>query len=673
MANDYQQDGDMAFVGLNSRDNPASLSKGIVSQSQNFRLDRGVATVRKGLQRKTASVLENQQIFGSGVYLDSTGQEIIIIVIGDGLYTYNPQTDSISSKVNFPEGETIDTTVGCTVVSAVDNVYISRGHDKRPLKWDLQTTITAFPTTGTGSKFPNCIGLIYYCNRMIAIGQTASNGYISAGHPRVRDTVCVSNYLDFDTWDDLDAFTFNQGSNDEVVSVAPWTLNEFVVFMRNSIFYVNIGLGRYITGDALANDCFVKTLVNDIGCVANSSVVQADGGIIFLSDTGVYFMQPSQVGSNESMRLLTQANPLSAPINDVIQRINRIYASGAVATYWNGRYYLAVPLDNSVDNNAVLVYNFILKQWESVDLYPSSVSVVNTLQAYRWIGQASPSWESLTYFGKNYYLTIESSEELAPLQPHGLIVGDKVNMNFGKSYKVDETEIDFLMPNGTYLVVGFYDNGISAPFDDRVFTIEIPESAFVIKPSFTENLAFLIPEYGDCFFAKAGSAFVKNLLIAKKDKQRRLFYIDQTEGVFLMEELDYDEFGQATGTPILPFRLPAYLSETSFQSNQISSVLKTRSYVFNSYSDKRFTNAEINYNFSAGGHIQTYADISNNDSIEHIDNYGSQTNNDETRRVPIRKYGTSMQLRFITDNLRPSIRSAFIYATQKVKNLISKK
>jgi hypothetical protein len=84
--------------------------------------------------------------------------------------------------------------------------------------------------------------------------------------------------------------------------------------------------------------------------------------VIFLSDNGVYFLQP-QPASAESMKLLTMADPISAPIDDVIQRINRTYAHRSVATYWNNRYYLAVPLDGSVDNNAVLVYNFILKQF----------------------------------------------------------------------------------------------------------------------------------------------------------------------------------------------------------------------------------------------------------------------------------------------------------------------
>lgn len=540
MANDYQSDGDVAFIGLNSRDNPAALPKGIVSQSQNFRMDRGIATVRKGIQRKTASVLRNQTIYGSGVYIDQSGQEIIVIVVTDGLYSYNPQTETISAKINFPTGETITTPIGCEVVSAIDKVYITRGHDKRPMVWDLNTTITAFPTTGVGNAFPNCVSLLYYCNRMIAMGQDHNNGYTAVNHPRVRDTVCVSNYLDFNNWDAADAFTFNQGANDEVTAIAPWTLNEFVVFMRNSIFYVNIGLGRYGYSDPLATDTFIKTLVSDIGCMARKSVVQADGGIIFLSDSGVYFMSPSQVGSNESMRLLTSADPLSAPINDVIQRINRNYASGAVATYWNGRYYLAVPIDGATSNNAVLVYNFILKQWESVDVYPDGFS---------------------------------------PL----------------------------------------------------------------------------------------------NFVIAKKDNQRRMFAIDDGEGVFLMEQLDWDEFGSATGQPILPFYLPATLNDLAYQRNQINAILRTRSYTFGTYADKRFTNSEVNYQFQAGSHIETYADVSNQDSVEHIDNYGSPIDNDETRRTPVRRYGTSMQLRFIADNLRPSIRSAFIYATVKVKNIISKK
>jgi hypothetical protein len=540
MANEYQKDGDIGFVGLNSRDNPSALSQGIVTQSQNFRLDRGVATVRKGLQRKTTGALVGQTVYGVGTYINATGQEIIVLVVTDGLYSYNPQAETLSAKVNFPSGETITSQDGVDVVMAVDHIYISRGWSERPLKWDLATSVIALAVSPhTGHQFPNCTGLLYYANRLIALGKFHNDAAI-----RNPDTISVSNFLDFNHWDALDAFTINTGSNDQVVGVSPWTLNEFLVFMRNSIFYVNVGSNRYITGDALSNDSYVKTLATDIGCSSRKSVVQAGGGVFFLSDNGVYFLQP-QPASAESMKLLTMADPISAPIDDVIQRINRNYAHRAVATYWNNRYYLAVPLDGSSDNNAILVYNFILKQWESVDTYPAGFDV-----------------------------------------------------------------FDFI--------------------------------------------------------------------VAKKDNQRRMYIVDTDQGIFLAEQLNYDQYQDwavgdpNAGEPVLPFYLPATLETLSFPANPINAILKTRRYSFNSIGDKRFSTAEVEMVADAGSQVQTIAEVYNPDIVAVIDTFGAEFTEDSARRNGIRKIGTGIQLQFSSSNLRPSIRSAYIYATAQKQNNQSK-
>jgi hypothetical protein len=541
---EYLRDGDVGFVGLNSRDNPAALPKGIVNKSQNMRLDRGVATVRKGLKRKTSSTILGQTIYGIGSYLDLSGQEIFVIAVTDGLYIYNPQTEVFSTKIAFPVGETITTQDGCEITTAIDKIYITRGHSKRPLIATLNTTsyvitgIIAAPTAGTGAEFPNCSGLFYYANRLIAIGQDHRLGYTPT--PRSRDSVGVSNYLDFDHWDAIDVFNFAEGSNDEVVAVAPWTLNEFVVFLRNSIYYVGVGTGRYITGDGLASTAYMKNLVSDLGCVSKRSIVQADGGIIFLSDNGVYAMTPNPVGTNESMRLLTIANPLSAPIDDVIQRINRQYAYRSVGIYWNNRYYLAVPLDSSTDNNCILVYNFILKNWESVDTYPTGFDIFS--------------------------------------------------------------------------------------------------------------------------FA-----------IGKKDNQRRLYGFDTDAGIFLLEDLEYDEYGASTGTPVLPFYLPSTLSSSSFTPNQIQGELKTRLYTFESLRDKRFSTIEVDLVSNAGGQISTYAETINPDTTTLLDSFGSPLDEDSTRRLAIRKIAYGIQMRFTTNNLRTSVRATNITGTIMGKQNISKK
>jgi hypothetical protein len=379
---EYLRDGEMGFIGLNSRDNPSSIPQGYVSKSQNFRLDRGVASVRKGTKKFTDVSIDGKKINGCGIFLNGSGQETIVLVVHNdvanttSIVTFNPETEDFGGPYAFPSGQVVSTNEGCDVVQAMDKVYISRGHAKDVIQWTFGTTTFSVLSHTGGHEFPHCSGMMFYQNRMVVLGK-----HKNMSSPRERDTVAVSNFLDFSKFDLLDSFTINQGGNDEVVSVVPWTMNEFLIMMRNSIFYLNVGTSRYSTGDPLSNDAFLQTMSVDVGCVAKRSAVQVAGGVVFLSDTGVYFLQPQQVGAAEGMRLLTLSEPLSAQINDVILRINRSYAKKSVAIYWDSRYYLAVPLDGSTKNNAVLVYNFILKAWESVDIYPSEYDAFQFLIA----------------------------------------------------------------------------------------------------------------------------------------------------------------------------------------------------------------------------------------------------------------------------------------------------
>ena len=767
MPNEYQRDGDIAFIGLNSRDNPSSLPEGILSKSQNFRLDRGVAQTRKGLERKTIGEIVGQTIYSTGTYILPSGQEMIVLVVANGLYTYNPQTEALSAKVYFPNritgatltssnsqsvtitktahgllagasvyvecgtttysglfvitsvtantftytmeriastgaitgaacsynaSELIITPDGCDVCNAVDKIFISRGFDKRPLMWDLANTIIALPNSPTaGHEFPNCSTLMYYGNRLVAIGKYhAENETL-----RNYDTVSVSNYLDYQHWDIADAFTVNNGSNDHLVGVSPWTLNEFLVFMRNSIYYISVGNDRYINSAPLSTTSYIKTLATDIGCLAKKSVVQAGGGVFFLSDNGVYFLQP-QPASAESMKLLTMSDPISAPIDNVIQRINRNYASNAVATYWNNRYYLAVPLDDSTVNNTVLVFNFILKQWESVDTYPTLVTTSNPVVADNWTlwtsGTLSPP-----YSGEYIYIQINKSSGVTR---HGLAVGDYVNVTFGEpTWNGTVNTGNGYPPSGTYKVL--YDQPAGIGFQDTFFVIKIPRSYFTTLP-YSGNPASPTWNYTlgyNCTFKKAESVSLKEFIVVKKDNQRRMFLIDNYQGIFLTEELDYDEFGASTGSPILPSPIAGVdtaisiangrygnlilvslvnsagipnsnvivLDSLSFSKNDILAILETRKYSFKSIGDKRFSSYEASLLTSGGEKIETYVDVSNPDVTVKVDSFGSSSYEDYTRSNPIRKTGSDALIRFVSYSKRPSIRSAYIYATQQKK------
>lgn len=693
---EYAVDGDEGFIGLNSRDNPVNLGKNFVSKAQNIRMDRGIATIRKGAERLTTGALVGQTIYGACAYTTSTGSELIVIAVADGIYTFNPDTEAISFKVDFPglvSGATyssagavvtvtkashgltngtqlaintstagyggVVTITGVTTntftytmqaampagsgtatynathfiaptdevemyqAQGIGYVYILRGFDKDVLRWN-GTTLIELPVTGAHHNYPPSRHAIYYGNRHIV--QTD------------RNTIQVSHYLSDDSWSALDVFTINDGSSDTLVAVTPWTLNEFVIFMRNSIFYAAAGVGANAIGDpAQENDSYIKSLASDIGCLAKGSIVQAGGGIIFLSDNGVYMLNPAGAGNGnantpEGMRLLTLSEPLSAPISDVIARINFNAVGNAVATYWENRYYLSVPLDDSTRNNVTLVYNFINKAWESIDTYPENSNVTTP---------AAATFSTASYVSGGF-INLQINKD-----GHGLAVGDKVNISFTEDFG-GPTDVTTKYPNGTYVVQ-------SSPYDWSYFYIKIP---------YTDDLAMPLGFYygGTCLIAKANSFSFKKFIVAKRGNRRRMFMVNETEGVFLLEELDYDEFGNASGTPILPFYIPATLNPLSFEPIQIDAELTTRAYSFQTNREKRFSSVQVDAEFPAGGAMDIYALTVNPDSETLLNAYGSPMLEDVTLRFPVRKSGYYAQINFQSKNLRPSIRSVTIEA-----------
>lgn len=538
--NEYQQDGDEAFIGLNSRENPLLLQKGIVSKAQNIRFDRGVAKTRKGSERMTQynPLSPFPPIYGSCVITQSDGTEAIVLVVSDRIYVLNQDTGSFIGTVLFPNGQTV--TESCDVYQAqgLGYVYICRGFGKTTLRWNglYNANSITIPSNATHHDYPNSPHAIYYGNRHIVQID--------------RNSFQVSHYLSDSTWSSLDMFSINDGSNDALVAITPWTLNEFVVFMRNSVFYASVGVGAYLLGDPAQEDnSYVKSLATDIGCIAKRSIVQAGGGIIFLSDNGVYLLNPASAAgpsqsAPEGMRLLTMAKPLSAPIEDVILRINYNFAHKSVGIYWENRYYLAVPLDNSEVNNAVLVYNFVNQNWESVDTYQSG-------------------------------------------------------------------------------------------FD------------------------------------------IQSFHVAKKGNRRRLFAIDQQLGVYLMEELEWDEYDAVIGVPTLgppgPLcYLPFTLAPLEFIRYNIDSVLITRSYGFNTTRDKRFSKVDVDLDLQSGGNVIVKAITINPDTETELNQYGSPEDEDVLLRYPIRKIAQNLQIKVENLNLRPTIKSVLIEANSTGRNTQTK-
>ena len=108
-------------------------------------------------------------------------------------------------------------------------------------------------------------------------------------------------------------------------------------------------------------------MTREVGAVARKSIMQIGNQILFLSDNGVY-----SVGFENLYNLRGASVPMSEPINPIMGRINKAYAANSVGVYHDNRYYLAVPLDSSTVNNAIIVFNLLNNGWESLVIIHNS-------------------------------------------------------------------------------------------------------------------------------------------------------------------------------------------------------------------------------------------------------------------------------------------------------------
>ena len=183
-----------------------------------------------------------------------------------------------------------------------------------------------------------------------------------------RDEIIASDILDSDTYDRLEnQYRITAGIADYVVGFQAFAEDNLLVFNRNSIHLV-----RGISG--AISDTSVTAITSEIGCVARRSILQVGNQVMFLSDNGVY-----AAAFGDLYNLRGAGVPLSEPIAGTIARINKDYVGSAVAAYFNNRYYLAVPLDASTTNNALLIYNFLNQGWESVDEVRASGWAIDNL------------------------------------------------------------------------------------------------------------------------------------------------------------------------------------------------------------------------------------------------------------------------------------------------------
>ena len=247
---------------------------------------------------------------------------------------------------------------------------------KPPLIWDSATTqfIVADqkyldPSSGTAltqitNSLPPAEFGFYYQNRVVS--------------KYTNHQLVVSDIISFVTDVRFNAFTVNQGGNDIIVGCLPWIENQFLVFMRNSIYMAFLDPRLNIL-DPVDNSQ-ITVITTELGCLARRTIVNAGQYVMFLSSKGIYLLTPQL-----DLKVIGNTMPLSEAISDFFESLDYSIVSNSVATYYDNRFFIALPIDDLANptarNNRVIIYNNLNKNWESIDVYPAGLNADNLIVA----------------------------------------------------------------------------------------------------------------------------------------------------------------------------------------------------------------------------------------------------------------------------------------------------
>ncbi len=299
--------------------------------------------------------------YATSTYLDASNNTVITdgivtvtatshgLLVGDRIFVVDNGTTTLTENGTGYVVATVPGTGSFTFFAEVpDSASTTVVYAK---KQPSQLGFTHMPAPPWGVYHQRRIIVPYYYTT------TGSSGSETVTSRNVRDEILLSDVFDSDTYDRIqNQLKVTAGIADYLQYVHPFTEDNAVIFNRNSI-HLMMGLSGSIA------DISLKEITREAGLVARKSVVTIGDQVFFLSDNGVY-----STSFQDLYNLRGAGLPLSDPINPLIKRINSAYAYNAVAIYHDNRYWIAVPLDNSTRNNAILVYNLLNKGWESLDI-----------------------------------------------------------------------------------------------------------------------------------------------------------------------------------------------------------------------------------------------------------------------------------------------------------------
>jgi len=637
---------DNNFIGFNSRLDPSNLQPGFAQSSYNMRLQRGTAQPRKGTKRLTDSTLNAKTMVGSGYYVDTNGQDNIVLVFTDGISVYNTETNATPIFHSFPvEGSyTRGIAAGgeVDVVQALDKLYIFRGKETNA-------------RYGTGGASTTCA--IDLTHASVAAGATVTvtatwvNGYSTTYS--VGDEVTIFNITDSQHASFNNTFIVTQVAGTTSFQYSYTNNTGSTISTTGQPYYacvVKVKPPLIWDGGAGALTVAKQTSINNN--IQTQAGYTSEFGSIPPSDFAFYFQN----------RLVCNISKTEIVVGDILsENFDFTLNNFIINQGGNDRIVGVLPwIENQflVFMSKSIYVAYVDPRFDPAAPDQSQITVVTT-QVGCLARRSIVSAGQFVYFlsGKGVHM-------ITPALDLKLI---------GNTLPLSEP-IDDFFDSVNFSAIG---KSVSSYYDNR-FYIAIPTGSST-RPDKTLVYNTLNQAWETIDTYPTG-LYSDGLVVCQYSQRRRLFILTnfsgslQFGGIFLADESEVgDEFSSQTGTPIIPFTLPATITSGQPRTEPVDARLRSRQYTFNNVHEKRFLRAEVQFNNSVGDLIRLYARTHDPDVAETFMEYrfsGSDTTDSTLRpRIALRGACIDMETQFITG--RPALKTAVLYAIAANRNMVS--
>ena len=721
---------DNNFIGFSSRLDPSNLQPGFSQSSRNMRLQRGTAQPRKGCERMTDDTLNSNIQSGSGYYVNSAGQDNVVMLFTDGIVLYNTQANTFSQKYTFPAGRylpigqttkqtlgsqvslgapfayiafvTVQTTIGIQIgdkftlgLTSVTNGQIIYTEEtvldvtnSRIIFY--QSNTTEFPVLNYTS---NCNLILKQLSFTPEIVQALNSLYIFRGQagPEIVATVTnpqISNGATATvTVTTATAHGLRVGSEVNIIDTS--TPYQHAYFHRN-----------FIVATVPSSTQFTFLYTNTTGATIQShtnitgfKVQQANPPLVWdgtsaaltlIDQTGVnidgtYPLPPGEFGLYFQNRIIVKTGNTEIIATDILSDRYDPLNVFDVNQGGNDRVIGFLPwIENQflVFMQKSIYVAYIDPRHDPLAADQSQITVVTTEVGCLARHSIVPAGQFVFFFsGKGVHmltpqLDLKLLGNTMPLSEPIDDYFDDVNFDYASSVQGCYFDNRFFIAFPTNLATSnnsilVYNTLNQAWESIDTYPDGLTIDAFV--PAFYNNKRrlFICSNIGNPVNVPViplGTTTPVNVLYGKYG------------GIFLAEELEGgDEFLGITGTPLLPFALPATLSTTSYVSIPVVASIRSREYTFDTQATKRFSRAEFNFNNTAGDDVSIYATVHDPDSTEEVLRYvftgSAQIDGTIRPRVAMKGVGIDVEVAF--NKGRPALKGASIYAITSNRGMIT--